>query len=75
MPYHQTRWKLDALLPSHEGPEAEKALKTLERKVKKVEGWRKKLKAAMPAKAFQPLSLPSTLPENPEPRRSPPVAS
>src|SRR3972149_3643536 len=52
MPYHQTRWKLDALLPSHEGPEAEKALKALERKVKKVEGWRKKLKAAMPAKSF-----------------------
>ena len=55
MPYHQTRWKLDALLPSHEGPEAEKALKTLERKVKKVEGWRKKLKAAMPAKSFAAL--------------------
>jgi oligoendopeptidase F len=52
MSYSQTRWKLDALLPSAEGPEVEKALKAFERKVKKVEGWRAKLKPSMPLKAF-----------------------
>ncbi len=55
MTYTQTRWKLDALLPSAEGPEAEKAVQDFKKKVKKVEGWRKKLKATLPAKAFQAL--------------------
>ncbi len=52
MTYTQTRWKLDALLPSADGPEAQKAFKTFERKVKKVEAWRAKLKSLMPVKTF-----------------------
>src|SRR5574342_743803 len=52
MPYTQTRWKLDALLPSAEGPEVQKAFKAFERRVKKVEAWRAKLKPSLPATAF-----------------------
>lgn len=52
MPYTQTRWKLDALLPSAENAEVQKVLNSFERKVKKVEGWRKKLKATLSAKSF-----------------------
>lgn len=52
MTYTPTRWKLDALLPSAEPAEIEKALKVFERKVKKVEGWRKALKANIPIKDF-----------------------
>ena len=52
MPYTQTRWKLDALVPSAEGPEVQKALKAFERRVKKVEAWRAKLKPSLPVAAF-----------------------
>ncbi len=52
MTYTPTRWKLDALLPSAETAEIEKALKAFERKVKKVEGWRKALKASITLKDF-----------------------
>ncbi len=52
MPYLQTRWKLDDLLPSADPADVEKAIATFERQVKKVEGWRKKLKASLAAKAF-----------------------
>jgi len=52
MPYAQTRWKLDALLPSAEPDVIDKALNAFEKKVKKIEGWRKKLKASMPIKDF-----------------------
>lgn len=55
MPYPQTRWTLDALLPSAEAPEAQKAIKDFDRKVKKVESWRKKLKPTITAKSFQEL--------------------
>jgi hypothetical protein len=48
MPYTQTRWKLDALVPSAEGPEVQKALKAFERRVKKVEAWRAKLNTRSP---------------------------
>ncbi|MBM4423957.1 MAG: M3 family oligoendopeptidase [Chloroflexi bacterium] len=51
MPYQQTRWKLDALVPAEEGAK-EKALKTLESKIKKAERWRKQLKPSMPVKTF-----------------------
>lgn len=52
MTYTATRWKLDALVPSAEPAEIEKALKVFERKVKKVEGWRKALKASITIKDF-----------------------
>ncbi|MEK7278531.1 MAG: M3 family metallopeptidase [Chloroflexota bacterium] len=55
MTYTQTRWKLEALVPSKESAEIDSAISALEKKMKKLEGWRKKLKAAMPAKAFQTL--------------------
>jgi oligoendopeptidase F len=52
MPYTAGRWNLDELLPSAEPAEIEKSLKSIERRVKKVEGWRKRLKASLPAKDF-----------------------
>jgi len=52
MTYTQTRWKLDVLLPSNDETDVKKALSVFEKKVKKVEGWRKKLKATMPVKTF-----------------------
>ena len=52
MTYLQTRWNLDALLPSADSATVEKAIAAFGRKVKKVEGWRRKLKASLPAKAF-----------------------
>lgn len=52
MPYTAGRWNLDELLPSAEPAEIEKALKSIERRVKKVESWRKRLKASLPAKNF-----------------------
>ncbi|MEP7358626.1 MAG: oligoendopeptidase F, partial [Anaerolineales bacterium] len=55
MTYTATRWNLDHLLPSAEPAEIEKAFKTIERRVKKIEGWRKKLKNNIPAKAFEAL--------------------
>ena len=55
MTYTAGRWNLDELLPSAEPAEIEKSLKSIERRVKKVEGWRKRLKATLPAKDFLPL--------------------
>ena len=55
MTYTQTRWKLEALVPSKESAEIDGAISALEKKMKKLEGWRKKLKASIPAKAFQTL--------------------
>ncbi len=52
MTYTLSRWKLNALLPSADKADVEKAIKAFERKVKKVEGWRKRLKAAIAAKDF-----------------------
>src|SRR5437660_1356036 len=52
MTYSAGRWTLDELLPSAEPAEIEKALKSIERRVKKVETWRKRLKASLPAKEF-----------------------
>ena len=53
MTYTLSRWKLDALIPSSaDGLEMDKAIKAFDKRVKKVEGWRKKLKASMPAKDF-----------------------
>lgn len=55
MTFTATRWKLDALLPSTDPQVVEKALKTFERKVKKVEGHRQALKKTIAAKDFQAL--------------------
>ena len=52
MTYVQTRWNLDALLPSADSATVEKAIAVFSRKVKKVESWRPKLKARLSAKAF-----------------------
>jgi len=52
MPYTATRWKLDALIPNGDPATLDKALADLEKKVKKVEGWRKKLKATLSVKDF-----------------------
>ena len=52
MTYTVSRWNLDELLPSAEPAEIEQSFKTIERRVKKVEGWRKRLKATLPAKTF-----------------------
>ncbi len=55
MTYTQTRWRLEALVPSKESAEIDSAISALEKKMKKLEGWRKKLRASIPAKAFQTL--------------------
>ena len=55
MTFTATRWKLDALLPSTDPEVVEKALKGFERKVKKVEGYRKALKKTLAAKDFNAL--------------------
>ncbi len=53
MTYTQSRWKLEALIPSSAaGPEIEKAIKTFDKRVKKIEGWRAKIKGSMSAKEF-----------------------
>lgn len=52
MPYTASRWTLTALLPSATPEAIEHALKAFERKVKKVEGWRKKLKSSITVKDF-----------------------
>lgn len=52
MPYTATRWKLDALLPDQSPATLDKALAALEKKVKKVEGWRRRLKATISVKDF-----------------------
>ena len=55
MTYQPGRWRLDALLPSAAEAEVGQALAAFEKTVKKLEGWRRKLKPALPAKAFQSL--------------------
>lgn len=52
MSYTPTRWNLDALIPGADPAAIEAALKTLERKIKKVEGWRKQLKPSLSVKDF-----------------------
>jgi oligoendopeptidase F len=52
MTYTQTRWSLEALLPSADSATLEKAIAVFGRRVKKVESWRPKLKAGLSAKAF-----------------------
>ncbi len=52
MTYIQSQWNLDDLLPSADGAPVEKAIAVFDRKVKKVERWRPKLKASLSAKAF-----------------------
>ncbi len=52
MPYTLSRWSLQALLPSADAAAIEAALAGLEKKVKKVEAWRKKLKASIAVKDF-----------------------
>ena len=52
MTYAQTRWTLDALLPSNDQAATNTALKAYERRVKKVESWRKQLKPSISAKSF-----------------------
>ncbi len=55
MPYAQTRWSLDALLPNREPATFDKALSAFEKKVRKAESWRKTLKASIAAKDFAAL--------------------
>ena len=52
MPYQQTRWKLDALLPGDGQALVDQALAVFEKKVKGMERWRAKLKATLPVKDF-----------------------
>ncbi|MBI5830202.1 MAG: hypothetical protein HZB20_11850, partial [Chloroflexi bacterium] len=55
MTYTVSRWKLDALIPSADMADVEGAIKTFVRRVKKIEGWRKKLKASITVKDFSAL--------------------
>jgi oligoendopeptidase F len=55
MPYTATRWSLTDLLPSTDAPEIQKALKAIEKRVRKFEVWRKQLKATLAAKDFAAL--------------------
>jgi oligoendopeptidase F len=55
MTYSPKRWNLDELLSEKEAGDLDKLIKGVERRVKKVETWRKKLKATMAAKDFQAL--------------------
>src|SRR3954447_10966771 len=52
MTYTAGRWTLDELLPSAESAEIAKSLKAIERRVKKGEGWRKRLKPSLTGKDF-----------------------
>lgn len=52
MPYVQTRWTLERLLPANDPEAVDKALAAFEKRVKKVEGWRKKLKPSLAVKDF-----------------------
>jgi oligoendopeptidase F len=52
MTYTQTRWSLEALLPSTDSATLEKAIAVFGRRVKKVESWRPKLKGGLSARAF-----------------------
>ncbi|MBI5829133.1 MAG: M3 family oligoendopeptidase [Chloroflexi bacterium] len=55
MTYTVSRWKLDALIPSADKEDVDRAIKTFVRRVKKIEGWRKKLKASITVKDFSAL--------------------
>jgi oligoendopeptidase F len=55
MPYAQTRWNLEALIPGGDQAAVDKALAAYEKAVKKVERWRTRLKPALPAKDFEAL--------------------
>lgn len=55
MPYTPQRWTLEALIPSQEPGAFDQALAAFEKQVKKVERWRPKLTAALPAKGLQAL--------------------
>ena len=55
MPYEPTRWTLDALIPSADPAAIDQALTAFEKKVKKVEGWRKKLKPTLAVADFDTL--------------------
>jgi oligoendopeptidase F len=55
MTYTVSPWSLDDLLPSAERAVIDKAMQAFERRVKKVERWRKVLKASLSAKDFQAL--------------------
>ncbi len=55
MTYTVSRWKLDALIPSTDKEDVNRAIKTFVRRVKKIEGWRKNLKASITVKDFSAL--------------------
>ncbi len=55
MTYAVSRWKLDALIPSADKADVDRAIKTFVRRVKKIEGWRKKLKTSTTVKHFSAL--------------------
>lgn len=55
MTYTAGRWTLDELLASADPAEIEKPLKAIERRVKTVEGWRKRLKPSLTGKDFAAL--------------------
>jgi len=55
MSYSLSRWKLDALLPSADESAVQQALALFEKRLRKVESWRKKLKPTLSAKMFQSL--------------------
>lgn len=52
MPYSQSRWNLDRLIPGDDPAAVDKALAVYEKKIKKVESWRKKLKPTITLKDF-----------------------
>lgn len=52
MSYSPTRWTLDALIPGADPAAIDQALAVHEKKVKKVEGWRKKLKPTIAVTDF-----------------------
>jgi oligoendopeptidase F len=52
MSYELTHWKLDELLPAPDPEGIEKAIKTFDAKIKKVESWRKKLRPVISVKSF-----------------------
>jgi oligoendopeptidase F len=55
MTYTPSRWSLADLQPAADPASIEKAVKAFERRIKKVEAWRKELKASLPATRFKAL--------------------
>jgi oligoendopeptidase F len=53
--YTATRWKLDDLLPVDDPAAVERATRAFERRVKKIERYRPKLKPSLPLREFQAL--------------------